>query len=77
MYPSYEVKQEGKLADVVDLPDSAADFGKLIIKSIYESRKYTGEKKGTTDFKRVREELSKVKDKDLRRDLARGGELIS
>ena len=78
VYPSYEVKQEGKLTDVVEIPDSPADFGKVIIRSIYKSRKYTGKKKkGTTDLKRIREELSKVKDKDLRRDLAKGGELIS
>ncbi|MFI5423790.1 MAG: hypothetical protein ACHQXG_03270 [Nitrososphaerales archaeon] len=30
-----------------------------------------------SDFKRLRDELSKVKDIDLRRDLARGGEMIS
>jgi hypothetical protein len=40
VYPSYEVKQEGKLSDVVELPDSPAHFGKIAIKSIYESRKY-------------------------------------
>ena len=78
VYPSYEVKQEGKLSDVVELPDSPSDFGKVVIKSVRQSRTSSRKKKPTTtDFKRLSEELSKVKDKDLRRDLARGGELIS
>ena len=37
IYPSYEVKQEGKLTYVVQLLDSPADFGKVVIKSVYES----------------------------------------
>lgn len=42
-----------------------------------ESRKYTGMKKGTTDFKKIRDELSKVKDKDLQKELSKGGTRIS
>ena len=45
----------------------------MVIKSVYEPRKSSRKKKPTTtDFKRLREELSRVKDKDLRRDLAEG-----
>ena len=66
------------MSDVVELPDIPSDFGKVVIKSVYEPRKSSRKKKPTTtDFKRLREELSRVKDKDLRRDLAKGGGLIS
>ena len=75
IYPRYEVKQEGKLDDFTETTDNPFDFGKGQILAVGESPKF--DRTGKTQRKRkFKQDLSWIKDDDLRRELAKGAKLV-
>lgn len=76
VYPRYNVKQESKLVDVVEPLHNPHDSGRGVIKSVGETRKF--DRTGMRQYKKKsKQELSYIKDEDLKKDLEAGCQLIS
>src|SRR5215510_506380 len=77
VYAKYEVKKESKLQDVPEAYDNEFAFGNNMVSGIGgESRRF--DKSGKTQYKKkLKEDLSHIKDEDLKRELRKGAKLIS
>jgi len=73
----YELKKQGKLSDFADVAsDNPFEFGRGTIIAVGESRKF--DKTGKRQHKRkVKQDLSHIKEEDVRREVAKGSKLIS
>ncbi len=76
IYPRYNVKQESELVDVVEALHNPHGFGNGVIVGVGEAHKF--DRTGMRQYKRKRkQDLSYIKDDDLRRELEKGSKLIS
>lgn len=76
IYARYEVKHEGRLTDFAEVLENPFDFRSGSITAIGEIRKF--DNTGKRQHKRkVKQDLSDIKDPELRREIAKGARLIS
>ena len=75
VYAKYEVKQEGQLEPIKEAIQNPFDLEKDQIQGVGQSRRF--DRSGITQArKKKKQDLSEVKDPELRREIAQGSELL-